>query len=138
MDVPRFGMTVAPADKVEGAGKQGVVVTKVDPKGAAADRGFKKGDVILGVPEKAWRDTTTVTNVEAARADERDGALMRPPFRRRVPLRRRAARKRLKKQEIGGGFHGHFVADHWLDYFCCLGAPPEGFALDLFSHRIMG
>ena len=41
MDVPRLGMTVAPADKVDGAGKTGVVVTKVDPKSAAADRGFR-------------------------------------------------------------------------------------------------
>ena len=29
------------------------------------------------------------------------------------------------------------AADHCLDQLCCLGAPPEGFALDLFSHRIM-
>ncbi len=40
-------MTVAPASKVDGAGKEGVVVMQVDPKSAAADRGVKKGDVIL-------------------------------------------------------------------------------------------
>src|ERR1700719_4450111 len=46
-DVPRLGLTVAPAGKVDGAGKEGVVVMKVEPKSAAADRGLKQGDVIL-------------------------------------------------------------------------------------------
>src|SRR5665811_2484892 len=40
-DVPRLGMTVAPANSVAGAGQAGVVVTGVDPNGAAADHGFK-------------------------------------------------------------------------------------------------
>ena len=44
-DVPKLGMTVAPANSVAGAGKDGVVVTEVDPKSAAAERGFKEGDV---------------------------------------------------------------------------------------------
>src|SRR5207244_3653901 len=48
-DVPKLGMTVAPANSVAGAGKEGVVVTEVDPKSAAAERGFKEGDVILEV-----------------------------------------------------------------------------------------
>src|SRR5699024_4717414 len=43
-DVPKLGMTVAPANSVAGAGKDGVVVTEVDPKSAAAERGFKEGD----------------------------------------------------------------------------------------------
>src|SRR5258706_7629116 len=38
-DVPKLGMTVAPANSVAGAGKDGVVVTEVDPKSAAAERG---------------------------------------------------------------------------------------------------
>src|SRR5262249_42997508 len=46
-EVPKRGMTVAPANSVAGAGKEGVVVTEVDPKSAAAERGFKEGDVIL-------------------------------------------------------------------------------------------
>ena len=37
---------------VAGAGKEGVVVTEVDPDGAAAERGFKAGDVILEVGGK--------------------------------------------------------------------------------------
>ena len=106
-DVPRLGMTVAPADKVEGTGKNGVVVTKVDPKSAAADRGFKKGDVILEVAGKSVATAGDVREaIEAARTDKKSSVLMRLPFRRRVPLRRRAARKRLKMQEIGSGRHG--------------------------------
>src|SRR5712675_1618838 len=68
MDVPRLGMTVAPADKVEGADKMGVVVTKVDPKSAAADRGFKKGDVILEVAGKSVANPSDVREaIEATR-----------------------------------------------------------------------
>src|SRR6202140_3660333 len=36
-DVPRFGLTIAPASSVAGAGKNGFVVTGVYSKGAAAD-----------------------------------------------------------------------------------------------------
>jgi serine protease Do len=78
MDVPRLGMTVAPADKVEGAGKTGVVVTKVDPKSAASDRGFKKGDVILEVAGKSVANPGDVRDaIEAARADKKSSVLMR-------------------------------------------------------------
>jgi serine protease Do len=78
MDVPRLGMTVAPADKVEGAGKQGVVVTKVDPKSAAADRGFKTGDVILEVAGKSVATPGEVREaIEGARSDKKNSVLMR-------------------------------------------------------------
>jgi serine protease Do len=71
-------MTVAPADKVEGAGKQGVVVTKVDPKSAAADRGFKKGDVIVEVAGKNVASPDDVRKaLEAARTDKKSSVLMR-------------------------------------------------------------
>ena len=77
-DVPRLGMTVAPADKVEGAGKQGVVVMNVDPKSAAADRGFKKGDVILEVAGKSVATPGDVREaLEAARTDKKSSALIR-------------------------------------------------------------
>jgi len=78
MDVPRLGMTVAPADKIEGAGRKGVVVTKVDPKSAAADRGFKKGDVILEVAGKSVATPGDVREaIEAARTDKKNSVLMR-------------------------------------------------------------
>jgi serine protease Do len=71
-------MTVAPADKVEGAGKTGVVVTKVDPKSAAADRGFKKGDVIVEVAGKNVASPDDVRKaLEAARTDKKSSVLMR-------------------------------------------------------------
>jgi serine protease Do len=77
-DVPRLGMTVAPAGKVDGSGKVGVVVTKVEPKSAAADRGLKKGDVILEVAGKSVSNPTDVREaLDAARADKKSSVLMR-------------------------------------------------------------
>jgi serine protease Do len=51
-DVPRLGLTVAPAGQVAGSGSEGVVVTEVDPNGIASDQGVKTGDVILEVGGK--------------------------------------------------------------------------------------
>ncbi len=50
---PKLGLTLAPAGDVAGAGSQGVVVTDVDPGGAAADKGVQQGDVILDVAGEA-------------------------------------------------------------------------------------
>jgi len=52
-NLPRLGMSLAPAANVSGAGTAGVVITDVDPDGAAAAHGFKTGDVILDVGGKA-------------------------------------------------------------------------------------
>jgi serine protease Do len=77
-DVPKLGMTVAPANSVAGAGKDGVVVTEVDPKSAAADRGFKEGDVILEVAGKTVTNAGDVREaINAARADNKNSVLMR-------------------------------------------------------------
>jgi len=77
-DVPKLGLTVAPANSVAGAGKDGVVVTEVDPKSAAAERGFKEGDVIL---EVAGKNVTSAGDVrealDAARTDNKNSVLMR-------------------------------------------------------------
>jgi serine protease Do len=48
-DVPKLGLSLAPANQVAGSNGEGVVVTQVDPDGPAAERGFKTGDVILDV-----------------------------------------------------------------------------------------
>jgi serine protease Do len=77
-DVPRLGLTVAPAGKVDGAGKEGVVVMKVEPKSAAADRGLKKGDVILEVAGKSVSNPGDVGEaIEAVRTDKKNSVLMR-------------------------------------------------------------
>jgi serine protease Do len=77
-DVPRLGLTVAPAGKVDGAGKEGVVIMKVEPKSAAADRGLKKGDVILEVAGKSVSNPGDVGKaLEAARTDKKSSVLMR-------------------------------------------------------------
>jgi serine protease Do len=77
-DVPRLGLTVAPASSVAGAGKTGVVVTDVDPRSAAADRGFKQGDVILEVAGKSVTNPGDVRDaIKAAHADNKGTVLMR-------------------------------------------------------------
>jgi serine protease Do len=77
-EVPKLGMTVAPAASVAGAGKEGVVVTDIDPKSAAADRGFKEGDVILEVAGKSVASSADVREaIKAAHADNKNSVLMR-------------------------------------------------------------
>jgi serine protease Do len=77
-DVPKLGMTVAPANSVAGAGKEGVVVTEVDPKSAAAERGFKEGDVILEVAGKTVASPGDVRDaINAAKDDNKNVVLMR-------------------------------------------------------------
>ena len=78
MDVPRLGMTVAPASSVAGAGKNGVVVTGVDPNGTAADHGVKEGDVILEVAGKSVANPGDVREaIKTARTDKKNNVLMR-------------------------------------------------------------
>jgi serine protease Do len=77
-DVPKLGLTVAPANSVAGAGKEGVVVTEVDPKSAAAERGFKEGDVIIEVAGKAVASAGDVREaISSARNDNKNSVLMR-------------------------------------------------------------
>jgi len=77
-DVPKLGLSLAPANSVAGAGKDGVVVTEVDPKSAAAERGFKEGDVILEVAGKSVTNAGDVREaINAARTDNKNSVLMR-------------------------------------------------------------
>jgi serine protease Do len=76
-DTPRLGLTLAPADAV-GAGSRGVAVTAVDPKGPAAERGIKEGDVILDVAGKAVSSPADVRQQLAdLHKDGKHAALMR-------------------------------------------------------------
>jgi serine protease Do len=78
VDGPRLGLTIAPAGSLDGAGDKGVVVTSVDPKSAAADRGFKEGDVILEVAGRIVTKPAEVSDaIRTARADKRASILMR-------------------------------------------------------------
>jgi serine protease Do len=69
-DLPRLGLSLAPAAGVSGAGGQGVVVTQVEQDGAAAAHGFKTGDVILDVGGKT---VNAPADVSRAMNDARTG-----------------------------------------------------------------
>jgi serine protease Do len=78
MDLPKLGLTLAPASTVAGAGKDGVVVTEVDPKSAAADRGFKEGDVILEVGGKNVSSPSDVREaLTTAKNENKNSVLIR-------------------------------------------------------------
>jgi serine protease Do len=73
-----FGLSLAPAASVQGAGKQGVVVTEVDENGAGAEQGLRKGDVILEIAGKSVTDPADVKKaIDAARKDGKKTVLMR-------------------------------------------------------------
>jgi serine protease Do len=77
-DVPRLGLTLAPAGQVAGSGNEGVVVTNVDPNGVAADHGFKTGDVILDVGGKKVGNPGEVRDaIQNAQKDGKRTVLMR-------------------------------------------------------------
>ncbi len=73
----KYGMTLAPAAEVEGAGKTGVVVADVDPDGAAAQKGIQTGDVILEVAGKPVSRPSDVTAaIDAAKAGGKKSVLV--------------------------------------------------------------
>jgi serine protease Do len=61
-----FGLTLAPAASVDGAGRNGVVITDIDPDGAAAEKGLRQGDVIL---EAAGHPVARPADVSKALSD---------------------------------------------------------------------
>jgi serine protease Do len=77
-DVPKLGLTLAPASKVAGSDGSGVVVTAVDPNGVAADHGFQVGDVILDVSGKSVSSPAEVrTQIADARKEGKRTLLFR-------------------------------------------------------------
>jgi serine protease Do len=71
--VPQLGLTLAP-----GTNGDGVVVSNVDPDGAAAEQGFKNGDVIYEVAGKKVANPTEVQNaIRDARREGKRTVLMR-------------------------------------------------------------
>ncbi len=69
-DVPKLGLTLAPAAQITGSGSEGVVVTKVDPNGIASEEGFQTGDVIL---EVGGRKVANPADVRSAVAEAQKG-----------------------------------------------------------------
>jgi serine protease Do len=73
-----FGLQLAPAATVRGDGTHGVVVTDIDPDGAAAERGVRAGDVILDVAGKAVDNPLELRDAIAeARSAGKQAVLMR-------------------------------------------------------------
>jgi TPR repeat protein len=71
--VAEFGATIAPANNVPG-----IVLTQIDPKGVAAERGFKQGDVVLEIAGKTIRSADDMrAAIAAARKDGKNVVLMR-------------------------------------------------------------
>ncbi len=76
--VPHLGLQVAPAGEVSGAGDKGVVVTRVDPAGPAAEQGFQTGTVILDVGGQAVANANDVRKaLTEAKAQGKHQVLMR-------------------------------------------------------------
>jgi serine protease Do len=73
-----LGMSLAPAQDVEGSGRQGVVVLGVDPSGPAAQNGVETGDVILDVSGKSVQTPSQVREaINQTRSQGRRSVLMR-------------------------------------------------------------
>jgi serine protease Do len=73
-----FGLTLAPASAVPGAGDQGVVVTDIKPDGVAAEKGLRTGDVILEAGGRAVSKPADVSAaLTAAKKDGRKAVLLR-------------------------------------------------------------
>ncbi|MCW6506530.1 Do family serine endopeptidase [Lichenifustis flavocetrariae] len=73
-----FGMTLAPASSIAGAGKQGVVISDIDPDGTAAQKGLSTGDVILDVGGKSvTRPSEVKQALEDAKKDGHRAVLLR-------------------------------------------------------------
>ena len=72
------GARQARPDAARGAGQDGVVVTDVDPDGAAAEKGLKEGDVILEVAGKSVsRPSEVAEAIDAAKSDGKKSVLLR-------------------------------------------------------------
>jgi serine protease Do len=72
-----LGVEVVPAKEVSGAGDQGLVIVKIDPKGPAASMDLENGDVILevsGKPVSAAEDVKA--GIAAAKRDGKKAILL--------------------------------------------------------------
>ncbi len=73
-----LGVDVAPASDVRGAGKEGLLVTDVDPSGAGAQKGLRRGDVIIEVGGQTVNSRSELASAfDAARKEGRRSVLLR-------------------------------------------------------------
>ncbi len=73
-----LGLKLAPASSVQGAGSEGVVVSDIDPDGAAAQKGLRVGDVILEAGGHAVSSPADISSVLTdAKKDGRKAVLLR-------------------------------------------------------------
>lgn len=72
-----LGMSLAPAASQSGAGEDGVVITDIDPDSLAAEKGLKKGDVILKISNRKVSNTEDVNSlVRQARRKGKQNVLL--------------------------------------------------------------
>ncbi len=72
-----LGLTLSPANEVQGAGEEGVAITDVDQRSEAADKGLKAGDVILEVGGNAvTRPSQVLDGIREAKDKGRKAVLM--------------------------------------------------------------
>jgi serine protease Do len=77
-NTPHLGMSVEPAQDIDGAGGKGVVVTSIDPDGPAAEQGIRTGDIILDVGGKAVGNAHELRQaLRDAKANGKHAVLMR-------------------------------------------------------------
>jgi serine protease Do len=73
-----FGLRLAPASQVAGAGDKGVAITGVNPDGAAASKGLSDGDVILEISGKpVSRPADVRAGIAEAKKDGKTAVLMK-------------------------------------------------------------
>jgi serine protease Do len=74
----KYGFSLAPSAVVPGAGKDGAVVTDLDPDGPAAQKGLRSGDVILDAAGKPVTSPSDVVKaLDAAKKEGRRAILLR-------------------------------------------------------------
>lgn len=65
-----LGLALAPASEVPGAGSKGMAITDIDPASEAAEKGLKKGDVILEIGGEAVSSANDIANGLRAAKDK--------------------------------------------------------------------